>query len=98
MTQWLSARPVCHLVAYHFERRKLRTIAIDDPGVCQSVSTVVCLSVQKRLNESTFCLGRRLHGDPRNIILDGDPHSLRRGGGGSMQPLPNYFGHLFDSR
>jgi len=47
---------------------ELRTIAIDDSGVCQ----FVCLSrgrdVQKRLNGSTSCLGRRLLGTQKHCI------------------------------
>jgi len=28
-------------------------------------------------------------------MLDGGPHPSWQGEGDSMQPLPNYFGHLF---
>jgi len=41
----------------------MRTIAIDDPGVCQSVSLSVSVNragCEKRLNGSTSCMGWRL--------------------------------------
>jgi len=60
---------------------EIRTIAIDDPGVCQSVC-----------HAGGLCSPE----DPRNIVLDGVPiptSPMVRGRGFNVA-LPNYIGHL----
>jgi len=75
--------------------REMETIATDDP-----VAWCVCLSVRRapepcKIAEQTDVLfGVETPADPRNIVLDEGPHLPRLGGGGSMRPFPNYFGHL----
>jgi len=52
--------------------RDMRTIVIDNPGVCQSVYLSHWRAVRKRLNGPMSCLGWRLLGPiARNIVLDG---------------------------
>jgi len=48
----------------------MRTIAIDDPDFCQSVS----LSVKSEKVWIDVLFGVETPGDPRNIVLDVDPH------------------------
>jgi len=62
------------------------TIAIDDPGVCLSVSQSRGISVQTRLNRSTLCLS----GDSWGPKETPDPIFATN----SMRPSPNYFSHL----
>jgi len=79
---------------------KMRTVAIDNPGICRSANKVVCLS-RGRANcvktaEQIDVFWVKIPGDQSNIVLDlnGAIHFPRKGKGGSMRPLPNYFGHL----
>jgi len=69
---------------------EMKTIAIDDLGVCQSVTRTECVKTAERIDVRF----RVEAWNPRNSALDGDPHSPWRWEGGSMRPLPNYFGHL----
>jgi len=63
--------------------RQMRTIAIDDPGVCQSVCHVGGLcKTDERINA--------LFGDQRSIVLDGLPIPHGKVSG-PMRPLTNYF-------
>jgi len=57
----------------------MRTIAIDDPGVCQSVCYVGELC--KTTERIDILFGVETPRDPRNIVLDGgpNPHSESEG-------------------
>jgi len=68
----------------------MRTIATDDPGVCQSVTQA---GYAKTAEQIDVLFGRRLLGPKKYCIRWGSPSSKARGGR-SMRPLPNYFGHL----
>jgi len=50
---------------------EIRTIATDDPGVCQPVKRVDCAKAAERI-DVLFVV--ETHGDPRNIVLDEGPH------------------------
>jgi len=64
----------------------MRTIAIDDFGVCQSVTKA---KYAKRLNGSTFCAGWRLLETKETLYYP------RRGAArGSIWPSANYFNDL----
>jgi len=55
---------------------ELRTIAIVVPGVCQSVHYAASRDFTE-LNRLRSCgVGLETLGDPRNIVLDGDPDFL----------------------
>jgi len=68
--------------------RKLRTIAIDDRSVCQSVSHAVGLCRPTELID--VLLGWRHLVLWKHCISCG-PHPSRGIRGGLMRPLPNYF-------
>jgi len=51
----------------------MRTIAIDDPGVCQSVTRAGCAKTAERID---VLFGVKTHGDPKNIALHGGAHLL----------------------
>jgi len=69
----------------------MRTIAIDDPNICQSVTRTGCAKMAERID---VLFGVETPGDPRNTVLDGGHHPSLRVRGCSMRPLPNYFGHV----
>jgi len=75
----------------------MRTIAIDNPGVCQPISLsdirLLCTKTTERID---VLFGPKIHGGPMNIVLNGrGPDLPRRGKGGWMRPSQNYFGLLF---
>jgi len=65
---------------------EMQTIAIDDPGVCQSGTRAGCAKTAEQIDVLS---GVETHGDARNSVLDGVPMSPWRCGF-----LPNYFGHF----
>jgi len=69
----------------------MRTIAIDDPGVCQFITRLRCAKTAERID---VLFGVETPGDRKSIKLDGGYHLPRQYEGGSMRPLTNYFGHL----
>jgi len=74
--------------------RELQTIAIDDAGVCQSLSvTLVCCAKTAERIDILFVM--EIPGVQETVLKGVSGHvSPRRGGAGSMRPFPNYFGCL----
>jgi len=62
----------------------MQTIVIDDPSVCLSVTLAGCTKMAERIDVLLTPW------DPRNTCL-GSPFITAREGG-SMRPLPAYFG------
>jgi len=68
----------------------MRTMATDDPGICQSA----CHAVSRGFSKTAVfevLFGMKTLGGPMNIALDPDPLTEED----SMRPSPKYFGHLF---
>jgi len=97
----------CKRIALSIRPRRMHeipAIIADDRCVCPSVSPPVSLSVclsrgstrlhcAKTAEQIKILFVVNTLGGPRNIALDGAPDPPRREGD-SMQPSPNYFGHL----
>jgi len=82
----------------------MRTIAIDDLGVCRPVSPSVChargftrIRCAKTAKQIEVLLGVKIPEGPMNIELDESSDTPRRGEGDSMRPSRNYSGYLFDN-
>jgi len=74
---------------------QMRTVAIDGPVACVSVSLPVCRTggcVRTDGGSAFRWTPWTLLG---NAVLIGVQIPLQQGGGGSMQSVPNYFGHLY---